>query len=169
MNVSWSKGVESVRDLWLRPVEGGDIIADSRQRESKAGVAAVSALTVGGGQRAAHSSLTSTAKQQPHSQHFTSFCLESTFWRSVRFCLWFPGGRRTQVPPRVLCVSELQGGDWGQGYLRFSRTIQTLLVSHLHCSVLKLYATWTSEGVGNTCSWQLLLRLNIHLIFMLII
>lgn len=34
---------------WLRPVVGGDIIADSRQRESKAGVTPVSPLRAGGG------------------------------------------------------------------------------------------------------------------------
>lgn len=40
---------ERQRDGWLRPVGGGDIIADSRQCESKAGVRTVSPLTPGGG------------------------------------------------------------------------------------------------------------------------
>lgn len=50
------------------------------------------------------------------------------------FVLAVPGGWRTQVSPWVLCVPELQGGDWGQGYLRLSRAIETLLVRHLHWS-----------------------------------
>lgn len=43
-----------------------------------------------------------------------------------------PGGWRAQVPPRVLCVSELQGGDRGQGYLCLGGAFETLLVSLLH-------------------------------------
>lgn len=58
-----------------------------------------------------------------------TFCLESSGW-FAGFCV-VPGGRRTQVPPWMLCLSELQGGDWGQRYLCFGWAVQTLLVSHL--------------------------------------
>ena len=50
--MSWFQRIESQPDDWLRPAVGGDIIADSRQTESEAGVMTVSPLTAGEGQKA---------------------------------------------------------------------------------------------------------------------
>lgn len=120
MIVSWFQVVESenVRDEWLRPVEVGDIIADSRQRESETGVTTRSLLTAGGGQKATrsttYSSLMSKAQQNrtaasPSANYFLLLRVSRHF-EDQPILFVFPGGRRTQVSPRVLCVSELQGG-----------------------------------------------------------
>lgn len=106
----------------LRPVED-DVRADSRQAESEAGVTAVSPLTVreGSGFTAQHvywwNTLGSTHTFFVSLVHGGSPCL-----------LLVAGGWRTQVPPRVFRVPELQGGYWGQGYLCLSGEIQTVLV-----------------------------------------
>lgn len=138
--VSEGSKQERQRDEWLRPAEGGDLIADSRQCESKAGVTTVSPLAEGGGQKATHS--TTHSSPSSNAQQNRTAALLSTYCFSLLRVGWtfedqpvlfvVPGGRRTQVSPWVLCVSELQGGDWGPGYLRLSRAVETLLVRHLY-------------------------------------
>lgn len=72
--------------------------------------------------------------QPPHLQTAHQFLAPESkrelFWGSFLFVV--PGGRRAQVSPRVLRVSELQGGDRGQGHLRLGGAIQTLLVRPPH-------------------------------------
>lgn len=97
--------------------------------------------------RAARSTQQNTLLSDEHrrtGQYLTALCFESGSCFKDPLVWLVPGGWRTQVSPWVLCLPELQGGDWGQGYLRLSRTIETLLVSHF------LYWRWL-----NWYSWQL--------------
>lgn len=123
------------RAPWTRVVTSSQ---NSRQCERKAGVRSVtrweeSART--------HSSVMSDARKSQTSapprpllqsahQFLTPESKREPFWGSVLFVV--PGGRRAQVSPRVLRVSELQGGDWGQGHLCPGGAIQTLLVRPPH-------------------------------------
>lgn len=75
-----------------------------------------------------------TAEQNDSLSISTSLLSSSERFEDQPILSVVPGGRRTQVSPRVLRVSELQGSDWGQGYLRLSRAIETLLVRHPHRS-----------------------------------
>lgn len=133
---------------WLRPVEGGDIIADSRQRERSR---CYHCVTAGGGPTAhTHLWWATHTRRGPklRSRRITSLCFESRehFEDQPYFLFVVPGGRRTQVSPWVLCVSELQGGDWGHGYLRLSREIETLLVRRPARSFFKTICMWDSDG-----------------------
>lgn len=123
--------------------KGGDIIADSRQRERSR---CYHCVTAGGGPTAhTHLWWATHTRRGPklRSRRITSLCFESSeHFEDQTFLLLFvvPGGRRTQVSPWVLCVSELQGGDWGHGYLRLSREIKTVLVRRPASAFLKLFA-----------------------------
>lgn len=67
-----------------------------------------------------------------------------------------PGGRRTQVSPWVLWVPEVQGGDWGQGYLRLGGAIKTLLVSHLYrlSLILLIYEMCIFQFIFQRWIWR---------------
>lgn len=121
---------------WFRPGEGDDIIADSRQRESKAGVTTMTQWEEAAPQT--HFTRRMHGRNKPNSLVVDILVLDASSQLNplkIGLLLFVvPGSRRTQVSPRVLCVSELQGGDWRQRYLRLSWTIKTLLVRCPHRS-----------------------------------
>lgn len=109
--VSESSKQERQRDEWLRPVEGGDIIADSRQCESKAGVTSVSQREEGREQHAAQDTRLRRANrsrtwQQHNRQHITSLCFESCecFEDLHRFVFGSRWPENTSITLSALCV-----------------------------------------------------------------
>lgn len=102
---------ERQRDEWLRPAAGGDIIADSRQCESKAGVTTVSPLAEGGGQKATHLISDEQRTAEPNSSLAVSISLLSASSRVnvlkiSPFCLWFQvAGEHKYHPECFVCLS----------------------------------------------------------------
>lgn len=137
----WARGVLWLEKAGLGSWEVDDIIADSRQAESGAAVSDCVTATKRGQHTQHHLAHNTGQYRTPHGvQHSSAgspwriLCLdpehhgEDQSQETNSAVSVLPGGWRTQVSPRMLCMSELQGGHRGQRHLRLGGAIQAVLV-----------------------------------------